>query len=50
MLPGTFQNHGYAFGLKPGSTLRESLNRTLLKLSEEEQLRPIFVRYLGTAD
>lgn len=50
MLPGTFQNHGYAFGLKPGSALRESISRTLLKLSEEDQLRPIFIRYLGTAD
>jgi polar amino acid transport system substrate-binding protein len=50
MLPGTFQNHGYGFGVRTGSPLRESIGRTVLKLAEEDQLRPIFVRYLGSAD
>lgn len=50
MLPGTFQNHGYGFGVRAGSPLRESIGRTVLKLAEEDQLRPIFVRYLGSAD
>lgn len=50
MLPGTFQNHGYGFGLRAGSTLREPLDRTLLKLAEDEQFCPIFTRYLGAAD
>lgn len=50
MLPGTFQNHGYGFGLKAGSALREPLDRTLLKLAEEDQFRPIFARYLGASD
>ncbi len=30
MLPGTFENHGYGFGLQTGSTLREPLNLALL--------------------
>lgn len=31
MLPGTFENHGYGFGLRTGSTLREPLNLALLR-------------------
>ena len=50
MLPGTFQNHGYGFGLRTGSALREPLDRTLLKLAEDDQFRPVFARYLGAAD
>lgn len=31
MLPGTFENHGYGFGLRSGSDLREPLNLALLR-------------------
>jgi ABC-type amino acid transport substrate-binding protein len=49
VLPGTFWNHTYGFGLRNGSDLREGLNRTILKLAEREEYRKIFVRYLGTS-
>jgi ABC-type amino acid transport substrate-binding protein len=50
MLPGTFWNHSYGFGLRSGSDLRESLDRTILKLGEREEYKKIFARYLGTAE
>ena len=48
MLPGTFWNHSYGFGLRSGSDLRESLDRTILRLDERDEYKKIFARYLGT--
>lgn len=49
MLPGTFSNHTYGFGLRSGSDLRENLDRTVLRLGERDEYKKIFARYLGTA-
>ena len=49
VLPGTFANHAYGFGLRSGSDLRENLDRTILKLAERDEFRKIFGRYLGTS-
>ena len=50
VLPGTFSNHGYGFGLKSGSDLRELLDRTILRLHERDEFRKISARYLGTTE
>jgi ABC-type amino acid transport substrate-binding protein len=49
VLPGTFLNHGYGFGLRSGSPLRERINVTMLKLVEQDDWKQILTRYLGTA-
>lgn len=48
VLPGTFSNHAYGFGLKSGSDLRENLDRTILRHVERDDYKKIFSRYLGT--
>lgn len=48
VLAGTFSNHGYGFGLRSGSDLREMLDRTILTLHERDEFKKIFARYLGT--
>ena len=47
VLPGVFQRQDYAIALRPGSPLREDLNRMLLhRISKPEWERTLF-RYLG---
>jgi ABC-type amino acid transport substrate-binding protein len=50
VLPGTFLNHGYAFGLRPDSPLRHDINRALLKVANSDAFRSLLATYLGTAD
>jgi ABC-type amino acid transport substrate-binding protein len=47
VLPGTFENHGYGFGLRQGSPLRESINRAVLKYVETEDYQRLLRDYLG---
>jgi ABC-type amino acid transport substrate-binding protein len=47
VLEGTFDNHGYGFGLKEGSPLREDLDRTLLAVVATDEWNQILARYLG---
>jgi polar amino acid transport system substrate-binding protein len=47
VLEGTFDNHGYGFGLKQGSPLREDINRTLLAITASDDWTQILVKYLG---
>ncbi len=47
VLPGTFQNHGYGFGLRTGSELRERLNLSLLRFTETDEWRQLLSKYLG---
>ena len=47
VLPGFFHRQDYAIALRPGSPLREDLNRALLRrISRPEWQRALF-RYLG---
>ncbi|MEQ1503371.1 MAG: transporter substrate-binding domain-containing protein [Myxococcota bacterium] len=47
VLPGTFDNHGYGFGLKAGSPLREQVDRALLRHIETDAFRELLAEYLG---
>jgi len=47
VLPRTFLRQDYAIGLRPGSILRESINRTLLKHVAEPAWQETLHRYLG---
>ncbi len=48
VLDGTFDNHGYAFGLRQCSPLREQVNLAMLQLIGTEDWQQILARYLGT--
>jgi len=50
VLPGTFANHGYAFGLRPESPIRRELNVALLKVTSGDAFRSLLVSYLGPSD
>ena len=50
VLPGTFENHGYGFGLRSGSPLREPLNVALLEMVGSEAWPTLKARYLGTGN
>src|SRR5262249_37274974 len=47
VLPGTFEHHGYGFGLPEGSALREPLNRALLAVIQSDDWAAVTERYLG---
>ena len=47
VLDGTFDNHGYGFALREGSTLREPVNRALLEVITTEDWRALLGTYLG---
>ena len=47
VLPGTFENHGYGFGLAQGSPLRESLDVALLEYTATDDWRLLLAKYLG---
>ncbi|MFT3698431.1 MAG: transporter substrate-binding domain-containing protein [Kofleriaceae bacterium] len=46
MLEGTFSNHGYAFGLRKGSALREDIDLTLLEIIETDAWQQVLAGYL----
>jgi polar amino acid transport system substrate-binding protein len=48
VLDGTFDNHGYAFGLRQCSPLREDVNLALLRIVASDDWAAILSRYLGT--
>lgn len=51
VLAGTFENHGYGFGIKTGEhELRETLNRALLEVMISDQYAAVFTRYLGASE
>jgi polar amino acid transport system substrate-binding protein len=50
VLPGTFLNHGIAFGLRPNSPLRSEFNRAMLKVTNSDAWRSVLAGYLGSAD
>jgi ABC-type amino acid transport substrate-binding protein len=47
LLPGTFENQSYAFGVGSGSRLREPVNREILRLTHADDWRDLKRRYLG---
>ncbi|MDJ0868329.1 MAG: transporter substrate-binding domain-containing protein [Myxococcota bacterium] len=47
LLPFEHGSQAYAFGLKPGSALRERLNRAVLKHTEGDLWPALVARYLG---
>jgi polar amino acid transport system substrate-binding protein len=47
VVPDHFQWEAHAFALPPGSALRESLNRQLLKIMASDKREKIIKRYLG---
>ena len=47
VLPGTFENHGYGFGLPIGSPLRRRIDISLLRIIEGSEWNTILTRYLG---
>ena len=47
VMPDHFQWEAHAFALPPGSALRESLNRQLLKIMASDKREKIIKRYLG---
>jgi ABC-type amino acid transport substrate-binding protein len=49
VLPGTFENHGYAFGLRIDSPYRRDINRALLKAIASDDWRALLASYLGPA-
>jgi polar amino acid transport system substrate-binding protein len=50
VLPGTFANHGYAFGLRIDSPIRREFNRALVKTTASDGWTTILSSYLGGAD
>ena len=48
VLDGTFDNHGYALGLRLGSPVRKSVNLALLQFTASEDWAAVLARYLGT--
>jgi polar amino acid transport system substrate-binding protein len=47
VLPGTFDNHGYGFGLRPGSPLREDIDRAMLRIVASDDWHATLSHYLG---
>ena len=50
VLPGTFANHNYAFGLQQDSPLRKELNAALLKAITADSWPSLLASYLGKVD
>ena len=50
LLPGTFANHGYAFGLPHDSPIRREFNAALLKATAADSWTSLLVSYLGKVD
>lgn len=48
VLPGTFHNHGYGFGLQVASPLRKPINLSLLRIVEQDDWRTLLNTYLGS--
>ncbi len=49
VLPGTFDNHGYGFGLKSGSPIREAFNQEMLQFTASDAWPAILAKYLGAS-
>ena len=47
VLPRVFEPQSYAIALPPGSTLREPINRLVLRRTSEPEWRDLLYRYLG---
>ncbi len=47
VLPGTFENHGYGFGVREGSPLREAINLAVLQYAESDDFQRLLRDYLG---
>jgi ABC-type amino acid transport substrate-binding protein len=47
VLPREFERQSYAIGLPPGSPLRESINRVILRTTVGQQWRDLLFQYLG---
>ena len=50
VLPGSFENQFYAFGIKEGDPRRESINRVLLSTMESDWWRNQIARFRGEND
>jgi len=50
VLPGTFANHGYAFGLRPDSPVRREFNKALVKITASDSWTSVMSSYLGQSD
>lgn len=50
LLPGTFRRQNYAIALPESSSLREPINRTMLRLVKEPLWDAILTKYLGSGD
>lgn len=50
VLPNTFDRQDYAIALRPGSPLREPINRALLELINEQQWDDVIGKYLGRSE
>jgi ABC-type amino acid transport substrate-binding protein len=49
VLDGTFDNHGYAFGLRTGSPLREKINLALLEIASSDAFAKLLAQYVGSS-
>jgi polar amino acid transport system substrate-binding protein len=49
VLPGTFDNHGYGFGLRTGSPLREQFNQEMLTFTASDAWPALLSNYLGAS-
>jgi ABC-type amino acid transport substrate-binding protein len=49
ILPGTFDNHGYGFGLAEDFAKREEVNLELLQYVATDDFRSLMARYLGSS-
>ncbi len=50
LLPGTFSNHGYAFGLRKGASWRVPFNQALLTVAASDDFSGVIARYLGQSE
>jgi ABC-type amino acid transport substrate-binding protein len=50
LIPGTFANHGYAFGLRKGAPWRDAFNAALLEVSSSDDFASAMARYIGRAE
>jgi ABC-type amino acid transport substrate-binding protein len=49
LLPGTFENQAYAFGVGSGSALREPIGLEVLRITDASEWQALLRKYLGPA-
>ena len=49
LLPGTFDNQGYAFAVGTGSALRDPISREILRITDSPEWLELKQKYLGPA-